>query len=123
MTLSGMPFIYYGDEVGLTGDNDPDCRRGMLWEGQDLDLFNYYQKLIKIRHESDALKFGEYKPYIIDDNVLSYYKIHGDDVKLIAINLSSEDKEIASLKDMVNQIDEKSTIILKPYQVFVGNAH
>ena len=123
MTLSGMPFIYYGDEVGLTGDNDPDCRRGMLWEGQDLDLFNYYQKLIKIRHESDALKFGEYKPYIIDDNVLSYYKIHGDDVKLIAINLSSEDKEIASLKDMVNQIDEKSTIILKPYQVFVGNTH
>jgi len=32
MTYPGAPMIYYGDEVGMAGGPDPDCRRGMLWE-------------------------------------------------------------------------------------------
>lgn len=28
----GMPCIYYGDETGMTGGSDPDCRRGFVWE-------------------------------------------------------------------------------------------
>jgi glycosidase len=31
MTYLGAPFIYYGDEVGMTGANDPDCRKPMIW--------------------------------------------------------------------------------------------
>lgn len=51
LLLPGMPFIYYGDEVGMTGGRDPDCRRGMLWDEarQDRALFRYYQRLIAIR--------------------------------------------------------------------------
>lgn len=47
----GMPMIYYGDEVGVQGAQDPDCRRGMLWEEkrQDRELFEWYKKLIAIR--------------------------------------------------------------------------
>jgi glycosidase len=46
-----MPFLYYGDEVGMTGGPDPDCRRGMLWDPkrQDQDLLGYYRRLIQIR--------------------------------------------------------------------------
>ena len=32
MTLPGIPMIYYGDEIGLPGGNDPDCRRCMIWD-------------------------------------------------------------------------------------------
>lgn len=28
----GIPMVYYGDEVGMEGGADPDCRRGMVWE-------------------------------------------------------------------------------------------
>ncbi len=51
LLLPGMPFLYYGDEVGLTGGPDPDCRRGMLWDAdrQDCELFAYYQRLIRLR--------------------------------------------------------------------------
>lgn len=46
----GSPAIYYGDEVGMTGDNDPDCRRCMEWEeNADKDVKNWYQKMIQLR--------------------------------------------------------------------------
>lgn len=61
LLLPGMPFIYYGDEVGLTGGRDPDCRRGMLWstQRQDLDLYSYYQRLIALRKQYPCLTLEE----------------------------------------------------------------
>ena len=49
----GMPMIYYGDEFGLNGGKDPDCRRGMLWDParQDHDMYAWYQRLLSIRKE------------------------------------------------------------------------
>lgn len=51
LLLPGMPFIYYGDEIGMTGGPDPDCRRGMLWDEsrQDREMLAYYKRLIAIR--------------------------------------------------------------------------
>lgn len=61
LLLPGMPFIYYGDEVGMTGGRDPDCRRGMLWDEkrQDKDMLAYYQKLIAIRKAYPCLDGAE----------------------------------------------------------------
>ena len=56
----GMPMIYYGDEVGMTGDRDPDCRRGMLWDRSRWNepTWEYYQQLLRIRREHPALTEG-----------------------------------------------------------------
>ena len=37
MTYLGAPMIYYGDEVGMWGANDPDCRKPMLWDDIDYE--------------------------------------------------------------------------------------
>ena len=60
LLLPGMPMVYYGDEVGMRGGRDPDCRRGMLWDEnrQDRALFSYYQTLIRIRHQYPVLTEG-----------------------------------------------------------------
>ena len=56
----GMPMIYYGDEVGMTGAKDPDCRRGMLWDEQkqDAPTLNHYRKLLHLRRTIPALTEG-----------------------------------------------------------------
>lgn len=69
LLLPGMPMIYYGDEAGLEGGPDPDCRRGMLWaEGRrNGALFAYYQTLIQIRRRCPALTEGELIETYADD--------------------------------------------------------
>ena len=56
----GMPMIYYGDEVGMTGAKDPDCRRGMLWDRSrwDMATWDHYRTLLRIRREYPAITEG-----------------------------------------------------------------
>ncbi|MBE5889203.1 MAG: alpha-glycosidase [Lachnospiraceae bacterium] len=56
----GMPFVYYGDEYGLTGAQDPDCRRGMLWdkERQNKEVYAWYRKLIELRKKYPCITTG-----------------------------------------------------------------
>lgn len=69
MVLPGMPMIYYGDEIGMEGKNDPDCRRGMVWDKskQDEKLLNYYKEWINLRKSSKALQLGTTKFINVDD--------------------------------------------------------
>ncbi|CAM2998897.1 alpha-glycosidase [Paenibacillus sediminis] len=59
-TFTGTPCIYYGDEVGLDGGPDPDCRKCMEWDPkkQDLGLFSFYQQLISLRKNHSAMRGG-----------------------------------------------------------------
>ncbi len=41
-TLLGAPMVYYGDEVGMEGHNDPDCRRCMVWDAEKLELYDLH---------------------------------------------------------------------------------
>ncbi len=49
--LAGVPCIYYGDEVGVDGNNDPFCRKPFPWDPalQDTQLLALYQRMAKLR--------------------------------------------------------------------------
>jgi glycosidase len=53
----GVPCLYYGDEIGLTGGMDPDCRKCMVWEEdkQDRDLHQFVKTLNGIRKEQQKI--------------------------------------------------------------------
>ncbi|WP_106769121.1 alpha-glycosidase [Paenibacillus faecalis] len=61
-TYSGTPCIYYGDEIGMDGGDDPGCRKCMVWDEdkQDKELFTFYQKIIKLRKAHPALRTGTF---------------------------------------------------------------
>lgn len=80
LLLPGMPFIYYGDEVGMTGGPDPDCRRGMLWDEarQDKDMLAYYRQLIRLRKAYPVLTKEDPDSQYADDEKGLVILTHGD---------------------------------------------
>lgn len=74
LTYSGIPMVYYGDEVGMKGRGDPDCRRTFPWdEGVwDKDLKELYGKLIKLRREFPEMSYGNIRTQYANGNVYAY---------------------------------------------------
>ena len=63
MTLPGAPCIYYGDEIGLEGREDPDCRRSYPWDParQDGELRAFVAGLAELRRSEPALRHGRFR--------------------------------------------------------------
>lgn len=96
----GMPMIYYGDEVAMTGAKDPDCRRGMLWDEnrQDRDMLRWYRRLLQLRKEIPAITEGR----ILCQEAY-------DDAGLIRITRSLDGQEVTLLfcsKDTAAELPE-----------------
>ncbi len=108
MTLPGVPLIYYGDEVGLAGGQDPDNRRMMPFNGKTYaqagnddaktlsvnaaqeKLFKHIAKLTTIRHSNPALRRGypEVDWNATTDQVLVYSMTFSGQTIIVAINRS-----------------------------------
>lgn len=91
LTYSGSPCIYYGDEIGMTGENDPGCRKCMVWEKdeQDLELLDFVKELIALRKNHPALSQGSIVFHDRDD-LLVYEKNLGEETFVILINNDEE---------------------------------
>ncbi|SNY61616.1 maltodextrin glucosidase [Enterobacter sp. CC120223-11] len=87
-TWPGVPCIYYGDEVGLDGNNDPFCRKPFPWnkEQQDTDLLALYQRMTKLRHRTQALRHGGCQVIYAEDNVVVFVRVLKQQRVLVAIN-------------------------------------
>ncbi|OKH19909.1 glycoside hydrolase family 13 protein [[Limnothrix rosea] IAM M-220] len=73
MTFPGAPSIYYGDEVGLGGGIDPDCRRVFPRENDwQPDITECYRELIQLRRRFPALQRGTYKFLLAEGKVYGF---------------------------------------------------
>lgn len=128
LSFSGSPCIYYGDEIGLTGGQDPLCRKCMIWEKekQDRDIFAHVQTLIALRKQYRALRFGEFHVLETNDetNHIAYVKTYDDETIVCVLNnaetpltwtvpFSLKDKTITNL--WTNEFLTKQTMTIEPY--------
>ncbi|MBN1119072.1 MAG: alpha-glucosidase C-terminal domain-containing protein [Bacteroidales bacterium] len=97
MTIPGIPVIYYGDEYGMPGGNDPDNRRQMKFEyltPHELDVKKTVEKLIDIRKNSMPLLYGQTRILQADNNIFAYLRVYFDKKVLVILNKSREQQDL-----------------------------
>lgn len=89
-TFPGMPMIYYGDEVGMEGGADPDCRRGMEWrkERQNQNILNLIKRLARLKREESALA-SDYLNFLrVEPGILQYERVSEDSRSRVLITFN-----------------------------------
>lgn len=74
MTFPGVPCIYYGDEAGLEGYDDPLNRRTYPWDRENHELLNWYKTVVSIRNRYDLFRTGEWIPFHYDNDIYGYIR-------------------------------------------------
>jgi neopullulanase len=92
MSYPGAPSIYYGDEVGMEGSHDPDCRRAFLWDESnwDHDLRSYFKQLIQLRSQYRALRDGDFSTLYAQGQVCVFKRSWQSDTLLVILNRSKD---------------------------------
>ncbi len=128
-TYLGAPYIYYGDEVGMWGADDPDCRKPMIWSDYkyedeqshpfnlsrvvdsvkpDLELFRFYQQLIAMRKQYPSLSRGSYRTVDLNDEkgIFGFERHLGDEIIRAIFNLSENDWDIEPAEYLDGRIEQ-----------------
>lgn len=107
-TSIGAPHIWNGDEMGMWGSDDPDCRKPLWWPDLKFDpeirydeqgnmvyqnpvifnrtLLNYYKKLINIRKSNPVLMHGDIRFIEMNDKAISYSRYNEQDEIIVLLN-------------------------------------
>lgn len=112
MLFPGSPAIYYGDELGMTGENDPGCRGGMAWEHGDAELLRWTHDMIALRTGSLAVRQGKYRTLVADpeSNIFAFERRYGGERLIAIFNRGSEPRTL-------DFADAAGTVIVPPESV------
>lgn len=101
LTYLGAPMIYYGDEVGMEGGPDPDCRRPMVWDEarQNRELLGWYRQLIRLRRNCVALRRGAVRTWWVDPLVGGYGFLRLADEEVVGVALNNGPRPVAVTLD------------------------
>lgn len=92
----GAPCIYYGDEIGMEGKQDPDCRKSFPWDESswNIQLRDYVKSLIELRRVHKSLRRGTYQTLHAGDETYAFKRVYENDELVIVLNAKEEPAQI-----------------------------
>ncbi|MCI5650320.1 MAG: glycoside hydrolase family 13 protein [Fusicatenibacter sp.] len=95
----GSPSIYYGDEAGMDGKNDPDCRKCMMWDNRpgEQELFQFYRTLILLRKKHPAVRNGSFRTLTARERVYGFVRENEEEIIYVFVNDGNTDAEITEV--------------------------
>ena len=104
LTFPGAPCIYYGDEIGVDGEHDPDCRKSFPWDESKWNrgLLDYVKAAISLRKSHPSLRRGTFARLWSADGVYAFGRapegvetLHATSLRLVvALNASDEPRQV-----------------------------
>ncbi len=97
MTIPGLPVIYYGDEIGMPGGNDPDSRRMMRFDNllpEEEKLKEKVIKLTELRNSELPLVYGDFESLLVSRETYAYCRTYFCQIVVVAMNKSAEEKTL-----------------------------
>jgi len=89
MTMPGAPWIYYGDEIGLSAAKDPFCRGAFPWQDDgrwDHDLLTFYRRATALRHRYPALRTGTFQRLHASGGVYAFARTLPQQCAVVIVN-------------------------------------
>lgn len=121
--LPGTPCIYYGDEIGMQGFEDPFCRMPMRWHDVSEDLLEWYRKILYIRKNNRPLYEGGLDLKLCENGIIVFDRYKDSERIRVLINASNEDYRIkvegydllteSEIKYVILKSQEKRILLLK----------
>ncbi|MBQ7541217.1 MAG: glycoside hydrolase family 13 protein [Clostridia bacterium] len=85
-TLPGVPCVYYGDEAGMEGGEDPFNRECYPWGREDAQLVDYYRSLGAVRRTAACFTDGDFVPVSAALGCVAFARVRGDSRALTIVN-------------------------------------
>lgn len=100
----GAPCIYYGDEIGMLGERDPDCRRAFNWDEStwNNELLAYFKQVIGLRKTHPALRRGDYESLVATDGFYVFGRRTANERLVVALNVG--DKPVSLKADPLSTL-------------------
>ncbi len=89
-TYPGAPCVYYGDEIGIDGEQDPYCRKSFPWDESqwDKNLLAYVKDIIALRKQNPALRRGDFKRLWSADGIYAFSRSLDGKTFVVGLNVS-----------------------------------
>jgi hypothetical protein len=97
LSIDGVPMIYSGDEIGLSGAGDPDNRRMMRWDdevtAEEKDVREHFRKVAAVRNSHPALRYGSRRSLVAAGDRYAFVRAHLGDTVLAVWNRGDQQTE------------------------------